>query len=66
MSFRSQAKGLIGQSVRVRMTDGTVLTGRLLSVGTDMMIMRVRIGGRIRRMIIRLAEILFLFSLLGI
>lgn len=66
MTFRSKARKMVGQTVRVRMTDGTTLTGRLMSVGTDFMIMRVRIGRRFRMMVIRLAEILFLLSLLGI
>lgn len=43
--FHEQAKKLIGQTVQVRMSDGSTLIGRHMSVGTDLMIMRVRIRG---------------------
>ncbi|MGK9251325.1 DUF2642 domain-containing protein [Paenibacillus humicus] len=66
MSFRHQAKELVGTSVRIETTSGRVLTGRLTSVGSDFLVMHVRIGRRIRRINIRLAEIIFLFSLLAI
>jgi hypothetical protein len=66
MRFRHQAAKLIGKSVQLQTTSGRVLTGRLTSMGTDFLVMRVRIGRRIRRVIIRLAEIILLFSLLGI
>jgi hypothetical protein len=63
MSFRQQATKMIGKSVQVQM-NGSTLTGHLSSVGSDFMIMRVRIRRRIRFINIRLAEILFLFALL--
>ncbi|NOU92534.1 hypothetical protein GC093_04700 [Paenibacillus sp. LMG 31456] len=66
MSFRNQAQKMIGKSVQVQLTSGRTLTGKLTSVGTDFMIMRVRIGRRIRRINIRLAEILFLFLIAGL
>lgn len=63
MSFHNAAKALVGKSVQVQFT-GHSLTGHLSSVGTDFMVMRVRIRNRIRRINIRLAEILFLFALI--
>ncbi|SDO24768.1 hypothetical protein SAMN04487897_110115 [Paenibacillus sp. yr247] len=66
MSFRNQAQKMIGKSVQVQLTNGRTLTGKLTSVGTDFMIMHVRIGRRIRRINIRLAEILLLFLLFGL
>jgi hypothetical protein len=46
-------------------TNGT-FDGRIISVGTDFLRMRVRINGRIVNMFIRLVETVALFSLLGI
>lgn len=66
MLFRHRAKNLVGKSIQLQMTNGRILTGRLTMVGTDFLIMRVRIRNRVRRVIIRLAEILFLFSLFGL
>lgn len=66
MLFHQQAGKLVGKSVQLQTTNGRILTGRLTSVGADTLIMRVRMRGRIRRVIIRIAEIILLFSLLGI
>jgi hypothetical protein len=63
MLFRKEATKLIGKSVTVQMT-GCSLTGTMSSVGTDFIVMRVIIRNRIRRVVIRLAEILFLSSIL--
>jgi hypothetical protein len=63
MLFRKEATNLVGKSIQVQM-NGSTLTGHLSSVGTDFIVMRVRIRNRFRRVIIRLAEILFLFALL--
>jgi hypothetical protein len=63
MLFRNEATKLIGKSVKVQMT-GHSLTGTMSSVGTDFIVMRIRIRNRIRRVIIRLAQILFLSSIL--
>jgi hypothetical protein len=66
MLFRHQATKLVGKSVQVQTTSDRILTGRLSFVGTDFLVMRMRIGRRIRRVVIRLAEIILLFSLLGL
>ncbi|GGG09784.1 hypothetical protein GCM10010916_28340 [Paenibacillus abyssi] len=66
MSFREKAKCLIGRSVEVQLGSGSSLRGRLTSVGSDFVVMHVRRGRRIRRVIVRLAEIAFLFALFGI
>jgi hypothetical protein len=63
MLFSEEATKLVGKSVKVQMK-GHSLTGHLSSVGTDVIVMRVRIRNRIRRVTIRLAEILFLSSIL--
>jgi hypothetical protein len=63
MPFHKEATNLIGNKVQVHMT-GHSLTGQLSSVGTDFMVMRVRKMNRIRRVIIRLSEIIFLFALI--
>jgi hypothetical protein len=63
MLFHKEATNLVGKTVQVHMT-GHSLTGSLSSVGTDFMVMRVRKMNRISRVIIRLAEILFLFPLI--
>jgi hypothetical protein len=63
MLFHKEATNLVGKTVQVHMT-GHSLTGNLSSVGTDFMVMRVRKMNRISRVIIRLAEILFLFPLI--
>jgi hypothetical protein len=63
MLFRQQAINLIGKSVQLQTTSGRILTGHMSSVGTNFLTMRVRIGNRNRRIIIRLAEIILLFSL---
>lgn len=64
MTFRQQAIKLTGKTVQLQTTSGRTLTGRMSSVGSNFLVMRVRVGRRIRRMIIRLAEIILLFSLL--
>jgi hypothetical protein len=66
MLFRNKAKALLGQSIEIQMTNSRVLRGKLSTVGTDFLVMHVRIGRRIRRVNVRLAEILFLFALFGI
>jgi hypothetical protein len=63
MLFCEEATKLVGKSVKVQMK-GHSLNGHLSSVGTDFIVMRVRIRNRIRRVIIPLAEILFLSALL--
>jgi hypothetical protein len=63
MLFNDEATKLIGKSVKVQMK-GHSLTGHMTSVGTDVIIMRVRIRNRFRRVIIRLADILFLTSII--
>jgi hypothetical protein len=63
MLFHKEATNLVGKKVQVHLT-GHSLTGHLSSVGNDFMVMRVRKMNRIRRIIIRLAEILFLFPLI--
>jgi hypothetical protein len=67
MKFRNQAIKLMNTKTRVRMitTNGT-FDGRIISVGSDFLRMRVSIDGRFVNMIIRLVEIVALFSLLGI
>jgi hypothetical protein len=62
MLFSEEATKLVGKSVKVQMK-GHSLKGHLSSVGTDFIVMRVRIRNRIRRVVISLAEILFLFAL---
>jgi hypothetical protein len=62
MLFHEEATKLVGKMVKVQMSRHS-LTGRISSVGTDFIVMRVRIRNRIRRVIIRLAEILFLTSI---
>ncbi|MBB5323319.1 hypothetical protein HNQ34_000396 [Anoxybacillus tepidamans] len=64
MDFMQQARHLVGHNIRVITVHGT-FTGTLLSVGSDFLIMRVRIAGRLRRILIRLALIIALFRLLG-
>ncbi|WP_148660390.1 hypothetical protein [Anoxybacteroides amylolyticum] len=64
MNFIHEARHLVGHTVRVITVHGT-FTGTLLSVGNDFLVMRVRIGGRLRRLLIRLALIIALFRLLG-
>jgi hypothetical protein len=63
MLFHKEATNLVGKAVQVHMT-GHSLTGHLSSVGNDFMVMRVRKMNRIRRVIIRLSEIIFLFALI--
>lgn len=60
--FRSFAKELVGQEVEVITSEGTY-TGTLLSVGSDTIIMRARIRGRLVRLLIRIALITALFRL---
>ncbi|GGL54961.1 hypothetical protein [Sporolactobacillus putidus] len=55
---------LIGKRVEVITVHGT-FRGTLLSVGTDFLILRTRIRGRIVRLLIRLALIVALFRLIG-
>jgi hypothetical protein len=64
MTFRKQAKLLQGQNVQVT-TTGSVVTGKLLSVGTDFLVLSAIIRGRRRRLIMRLAEIILLSRLIG-
>ena len=63
MLFNDEATKLIGKSVKVQMT-GHSLKGHMTSVGADVIVMRVRIHNRVRRVIIPLAEILFLTAIL--
>jgi hypothetical protein len=63
--FRKQAHRLVGQEVEVITVHGT-FRGTLLSVGSDSIIMRTRIRGRIVRLLIRIALIVALFRLLGV
>jgi hypothetical protein len=63
MLFSEEATKLVGKLVKVQMK-GHSVTGRLSSVGTDVIIMRVRIRNRVRRVIISLAEIIFLSAIL--
>jgi hypothetical protein len=63
MLLHKEATNLVGKTVQVHMI-GHSLTGHLSAVGTDFMVMRVRKMNRISRVIIRLAEILFLFPLI--
>jgi hypothetical protein len=63
MLFSDEASKLVGKLVKVQMK-GHSVTGRLSSVGTDVIIMRVRIRNRVRRVIISLAEIIFLSAIL--
>jgi hypothetical protein len=65
MNFQQQAKSMIGKRVQIHTTRG-IISARMLSVGSDFLVMSSIIGGRRRRLIIRLAEIAFLFGLLGI
>lgn len=60
--FRSFAKELVGQEVEVITSEGTY-TGTLLSVGSDTIIMRARIRGRLVRLLIRIALITAIFRL---
>lgn len=64
MNFIHEARHLVGHTVRVITVHGT-FTGTLLSVGNDFLVMRVRIGGRLRRLLIRLALIIALFRFFG-
>ena len=61
--FLSNAHKLIGEEVEVITSEGTY-TGTLLSVGSDVIILRTRIRGRIVRLLIRLALIVALFRLI--
>ncbi|MFC3882355.1 hypothetical protein ACFOU2_01950 [Bacillus songklensis] len=63
--FHDMAHRLVGQEVEVITTQGT-FTGTLLSVGSNFIIMRTRIRGRLVRLLIRLALIVALFRLTGI
>jgi ABC-type transporter Mla maintaining outer membrane lipid asymmetry permease subunit MlaE len=63
--FHNQAHRLVGQEVEVITVNGT-FTGTLLSVGSNFIIMRTRIRGRLVRLLIRLALIVALFRLAGI
>ncbi|MBM7644427.1 hypothetical protein JOD45_000620 [Scopulibacillus daqui] len=65
IDFVHEAKNLIGQKVRV-ITENGNYTGKLLAVGDDALVLQVRTNGRLRRLIIRIAEIIILFSLLGV
>lgn len=58
--FLSNAHELIGEEVEVITSEGTY-TGTLLSVGSDVIILRTRIRGRIVRLLIRIALIVALF-----
>jgi hypothetical protein len=65
MLFSEEATKLVGKSVRVQMKGHShSLKGHLSSVGTDFIVMRVRIRNLNRRVVIRLAEILFLSAIL--
>lgn len=61
--FRHFAQSLVGHEVEVITTQGTH-RGTLLSVGTDSIVLRTRINGRLVRMIIRIALIIALFRLI--
>jgi hypothetical protein len=67
MKFRNEAIKLMNTKTRVRIitTNGT-FDGRILSVGSDFLRMRVKIDGTFVNMFIRLVEIVALFSILGI
>jgi hypothetical protein len=62
-NFINQANRLVGQDVEVITTEGTYV-GRLLSVGSDSLVLETRIRGQVVRMIIRLALIVALFRLI--
>jgi hypothetical protein len=66
MKFRNQAIKLMNTKTRVRMitTNGT-FDGRIISIGSDFIRMRVMIDGTSVNMFIRLVEIVALFSILG-
>jgi hypothetical protein len=61
--FRDLAHKLVGKDVEVITVHGT-FRGTLLSVGSNFIIMRTRIRGRLVRLIIRLALIVALFRIL--
>lgn len=61
--FRDLAHKLVGQDVEVITVHGT-FRGTLLSVGSNFIIMRTRIRGRLVRLLIRLALIVALFRIL--
>ena len=61
--FLSNARELISEEVEVITSEGTY-TGTLLSVGSDVIILRTRIRGRIVQLLIRIASIVALFRLI--
>jgi hypothetical protein len=63
-NFISNANRLIGQDVEVITTEGRY-TGTLLSVGSDSLVLQTRMGGRLVRLVFRIALIVALFSLIG-
>lgn len=65
MSFRDQAKALVGKTVEVHTLGSSIFKGRLLSVGNDFLVMRVRIRRVIRRIIIPLIAISAFFRIFG-
>lgn len=62
--FHDLAHKLVGQEVEVITAHGT-FRGTLLSVGSNFLIMRTRIRGRLVRLLIRIALIVALFRLIG-
>lgn len=62
MSFRQQATKLVGRNIRVQM-HGHSLSGKLISVGSDAIVMRTRFGRRFRFINIPLASLIFFFLL---
>jgi hypothetical protein len=59
-SFNQLANGLVNKEVEVITTEGTY-TGTLLFVGSDTIILRTRVRGRLIRLAIRIAAIVGLF-----
>jgi hypothetical protein len=59
-NFNQIAHGLVNKEVEVITTDETY-TGTLLGVGSDVIILRSRIRGRLVRIMIRIASIVAIF-----